>query len=119
AWRDPKYDVDILLLFVHVVWASSIYFGAVYTEYFYSSTAEAIIKAGGKWPWIISAFALSIMHYFSIFTRKPIIRIIVLFLSITWGLGISMTISNNLGLNTASLMYAIIFIYMPVRKIRF
>lgn len=119
AWRDPKYDVDILLLFVHVIWALSIYFGSVYPEYFYSPTSETIIKTGGKWPWIISALALSTLHYLSIFTRKPIIRIIVFSMSVVWGLGISLTISNALGLNTASFMYAMIFVYMPLRKIRF
>lgn len=117
AWQDPKYDVDILLCFTHLIWALGVWLWAMFPGFFTSYTAETAMTHGNPILWAEVALALGLGHYFSIFLRRPILRIPFFLFSMVWGLVVSVLIHTELGPNLASMIYMVVFIYMPSRKI--
>jgi len=116
AWQDPKYDVDIMLCILHLIWSIGLWFSIAHPSNFQSHTVSMTLDMGGKQVWAIPAFILGVAHYISVFTRKPIFRISIFALSIVWGLTISIAIYYSFGPNMAYMMYMLLFVYMPYRK---
>lgn len=117
AWRDPKYDLDILLCFMHFTWVLCVAISTIYPDHWQSYAAHMASAHGGIWIWVFGGLILSIAHYLNIFIRRSIYRIPILGLSIIWGVGVSLGIMHEIGWNQASIIYAVIFIFMPSRKI--
>jgi len=117
AWQDPKYDVDIMLCFSHLAWAVGVWLSYRFPESFMSYTGDMTMRHGHSVFWVFAAFFLGVGHYFSIFLRRPLLRIPIFFLSMLWGVFVSFLMFSTFGGNLASLVYLVIFAYMPARKI--
>ena len=117
AWQDPKYDVDILLCITHLTWAISAVFGIYYPDSFRSYFGAMIAQYGSPFLWYVMAVMLGIGHYLSIFLHRPIFRLPIFVLSAFWGLSISSALYLTVGPNIPSMIYLVLFVYAPLRKI--
>ena len=117
AWQDPKYDTDIMLFFMHISWSFAVWYAVIFPDSFKSYSIKMAMESGYPNVLAFIAFFLGLGHYFSIFLRKPILRIPIFTASLLWGLAISACIYQKLGINYVSTMYLVLFVYMPGRKI--